>query len=100
MSSISITIYQATMDRFLLPNARPRAFWRAESKLKLLLQPGGSGGIFDIQEELEVCWAALKADPTVADPEAKMVELSEWFLDEFKSAILREIAANPVEIKS
>lgn len=54
-------------------------------------------GTFGIQDELELCWATLKEDPTVSDPEAKMVELGEWFAEKFRAAISREIAANPIE---
>ena len=96
----TVAILQGTiMNNVVLPsNARPRAFWRAESQLKLLLQQNGSGGLFDIQDELAICWAGLKRDPTVTDPERKMMELGEWFVVEFQAAILREIAANPIDI--
>lgn len=75
----------------------PDAIQRAEHQLEMLIKPGGIGGAFTIQDELELCWASLKADPTVADPEAKMAELGNWFAEQFKGAISREIAANPIE---
>ena len=75
----------------------PDAISRAEHQLEMLLKPGGIGGAFTIQSELEECWLGLKADPTVTDPEAKMAELGEWFAEKFKAAISREIAAEPVE---
>ena len=37
------------------------------STLEMSLKPGGIGGSFCIQGELAVCWASLKADPTVTD---------------------------------
>ena len=75
----------------------PDALHRAEHQLEMLLKPGGIGGAFCIQDELELCWASLKADPTVTEPEAKMAELGNWFAEQFRSAISREIAANPIE---
>lgn len=53
----------------------------AHHQLEMLLKPGGSSGAFDIKGELACCWASLKADPTVADPNAKMTELGEWFAE-------------------
>ncbi|MGB3788845.1 MAG: hypothetical protein WA949_12610 [Phormidesmis sp.] len=76
----------------------PEAISRAEHQLEMLLKPGGIGGAFTIQSELEECWLGLKADPTVTDPEAKMAELGEWFAEQFKAAITREIAADPIEM--
>ena len=73
------------------------AIQRAEHQLAMLLKPGGSGGSFCIQSELSTCWESLKADPTVADPEAKMTELGEWFAEQFKAAITQEVAADPIE---
>ena len=75
----------------------PEAIQRAEHQLAMLLKPGGSGGSFCIQSELATCWESLKADPTVTDPEAKMTELGEWFAEQFKLAIAREIDADPIE---
>lgn len=78
-------------------NDYPEAIQRAEHQLEMLLKPGGSGGTFAIQDELEICWATLKEDPTVADPEAKMAELGDWFAEKFKAAIAHQIELAPVE---
>lgn len=78
-------------------NDYPEAIRRAEHQLEMLLKPGGSAGSFAIQDELELCWASLKEDPTVADPEAKMAELGDWFAEKFKAAIARQIELDPVE---
>ena len=74
---------------------QPEAIQRAQHQLEMLLKPGGSGGAFCIQDELATCWASLKADPTVADPEAKMTELADWFTQQFRAQITHEIAADP-----
>ncbi|MEN8444053.1 MAG: hypothetical protein ABG776_03455 [Cyanobacteria bacterium J06555_13] len=78
-------------------NDYPDAIRRAEHQLEMLLKPGGTGGTFGIQDELETCWATLKEDATVTDPEAKMAELGEWFSEKIRAAISWEIAANPIE---
>lgn len=74
----------------------PDAIRRAEHQLEMLLKRGG-GAVCNLQDELETCWLSLKADSTVTDPEAKMAELGEWFAEQFKEAIAREMAADPVE---
>ena len=77
-------------------NSQPEAIQRAQHQLEMLLKPGGSGGAFCIQDELATCWASLKADPTVADPEAKMTALADWFAQQLRAAIAHEIAADPL----
>lgn len=74
---------------------QPEAIQRAQHQLEILLKPGGSGGAFCIQDELDLCWTSLKEDPTVTDPEAKLTELGEWFATQFKAAITQRIAADP-----
>lgn len=78
-------------------NSHPDAIQRAEHQLEMLLKPGGSGGAFCLQEELEICWESLKADSTVPTPEAKMYELAEWFSGKVKEAIRQQISQSPAE---
>ena len=81
----------------MISNSQPEAIQRARHQLEMLLKPGGSGGAFCIQDELATCWASLKADPTVTDPEAQMTELADWFAERFRGAITHEIASAPIE---
>ena len=78
-------------------DSQPEAIQRAQHQLEMLLKPGGSGGAFCIQDELATCWASLKTDPAVADPEAKMTELADWFDKQLRDAIAHEIKTEPIE---
>lgn len=61
---------------------------RAEQQLSMTLKCGTA---LDVVDELSACWEKLKSDPTISDPAATMLQLSEWLVDEVQKTIDEEL---------